>query len=882
MTTIRYRLGKPRGWPYYGAALAITLLFALLSAWVVGQDRSADYASERRAMLNTARLVADNLGESFDRIDALLKSVGRLYASGRASAPGDAARLADDLNKEIADHPIVARLYVADAGGKIVAGGGAFVSAPTAFHVADAAFFRQAAAGDHGLIFSGPAKARFGPGWLIALSRRVDDDKGEFLGVVSASITVDALTRLFSTLDYVDRGVVALWTDDGVLVARYAKESGPDALVGADILSGTAKALLREHPEQDHNAYDGPSSVDGVDRLFAYQKIGAAPYLVVVGVPKAALDQTWRRIAVALGLLCAAIAVATFWIARRQHAWALHLDEDNRLLEQRVAERTAELEHKNRALVASERKFSDAMESASNPMALVSPDGRFLEVNSAACALLGHTRDELLALPVRSIVAPDQTPPDLDMARRLATGEAPTYRVVRRFLHKDGRSIPVQVDVSAARNAFGYAEYYIAQGQDVSARLAYENRLETLNAELLERVEREVEARRSAQARLAQNEKMAALGELAGGVAHDFNSVLQVVRIGAASIGRLPGDPGRVRSFAAMIEKATARGAAITGRLLAFARRNEPSLGPVDIASALSDVVAALKSTIRSGVRLVVDVAPDLPDAVADRALLEAALVNLATNAADAIAGEGRITFSARRQRAFDGDLHGLQPGDYVRIDVEDDGVGMDETTLSRAFEPFFTTKAVGRGTGLGLPTVRAFAEQSGGALALASRPGEGTTASLWLAVAAGEETSATLAAPAGADAGGALRVLLVDADETLRETLARDLAKYGLMVDAAAGVEALALLDAGREYDVIVTDAATPAPSGVTVLEEARRRNPDVPVVALTGNAAAPDLATLAGARVRQPISTVALARAIVGAARTVGASPRRWGMRA
>jgi C4-dicarboxylate-specific signal transduction histidine kinase len=416
--------GPPRAWAYYGAALAVALLFASLSAWVVWEDRSETYASERRALLNTARLVADNLGESFDQIDALLKSVGRLYADGQESGPEEKARLADFMTKEIADHPIAARIYVADSEGKIVVGGGAFAAAPTSFNLADAAFFKRAAAGDQGLIFEGPVEARFGDGWVIVLSRRLDNGKGEFLGAVSASITVESLTRLFSTLETVDKGAVALWTDAGVLVARYPRDLDAEAQVGAEIMPERAKRRLREQP-QNQDVYSAVTQFDGVVRLIASQKVRNTPYLVFCGSPKVALDGSWWRAALALGLLCATIAVAAFWTARRQLAWTALLEEDKRRLERRVAERTAELE--------------------------------------------------------------------------------------------------------------------------------------TLNASLADRVEREVRTRQSAQARLAQNEKMAALGQLASGVAHDFNGVLQTVLIGAATVGRRPDDPDLARSVAATIERAATR-----------------------------------------------------------------------------------------------------------------------------------------------------------------------------------------------------------------------------------------------------------------------------------------------------------------------------------
>jgi PAS domain S-box-containing protein len=767
---------------------------------------------------------------------------------------------------------------VADANGQVVLGSGPPQPASNAGNVSDRRYFQRAAAGDHGEIFDGPIKSNSSNEWVIVLARRMEDADGRFVGVVTGSTPVESIEKLFSTLDFVDHGVAFLWTDDGAMVARFAAEPGAPLEAGTHRLSETAKALLREHPQQDHGLYETVSPFDGVARLCALQRLPHAPFLVTVGQPKADLDQPWRQRAIELGLLCLVVTIAALWTARRLHASAAQLGEDNRLLESRVAERTAEIEAKNQALIASERIFSDAMACAPNPMCLFAADGRFIAVNAALCDQLGYTRDELLSLDVPSIAAPEDGPFGFETLQRLAAGELKFVRSVRRYLHRDGRRIPLQMDVSLARTASGEFRYFIAQGQDVSGRLAYEERLTALNAELTERVESEVQARQSAQARLAQGEKMAALGQLAGGVAHDFNNVLQTVLMSATIVQRSPENAGRVRAVAAMIEEAATRGAAITGRLLAFARRNDLSREAVDIASVLSELAPMLKSALAPGIRLVVDTAPDLPEATTDRHQLETALVNLATNAADAIVGDGLISFSARKERVGYGNVHELEPGLYVRIDVRDDGTGMDEHTQSHMFEPFFTTKDVGKGTGLGLSTARSFAEQSGGGLRITSRLGEGTTASLWLPVAARGEASASSAAALDHPvAGKPLSVLIVDDEQPLREMLALDLIDRGFAVDVAgSGAEALARLDAGARCDVVVSDLAMPNMNGVMFLNEARRRVADLPAIILTGNTGAVTMQSLEKSigvsviLIRKPVTGAALAAAIVGLKRT------------
>ncbi len=469
----RTPVASPSPVRFYGSALLVALLFALLSAYVVLEVRATDYAAAGRATLNTARLVADNVEGSFEQLDALLKSIGRLYVDGLGSGPEDKTRLAEHMKKEIADYPIVARVQVIDQSGRLILRSGEYISGSSATSVSDRASFKRAEAGDRGLIFDGPVKSKFAPDQVIIVARRLEDANGAFLGVVSAGVPVEALGKSFSTLDYADRGVVALWTDGGVLVARYAKGPGAGGgvggAIGADMLSARTKAQLGAHPEQDHDVYDFVSTIDGVARLFAYQKLAHAPFLVAAGQPKDALDQPWRRLAIELGLLCLAVTIGALWMARRLHASAVRLNGSNR-----------QLEAKNRAMAASERKFRDVMACAPNAMAIFTEDGRIIDVNAATCDLLGYTRDELLAQDISSVIAPGEALRDPENMRRLKDGELKAYRVVRRYRHKDGRHIPLQVETSVAPNESEGDRYFIAQGHDISARLAYEERLKAL------------------------------------------------------------------------------------------------------------------------------------------------------------------------------------------------------------------------------------------------------------------------------------------------------------------------------------------------------------------------------------------------------------------
>ena len=350
------------------------------------------------------------------------------------------------------------------------------------------------------------------------------------------------------------------------------------------------------------------------------------------------------------------------------------------------------------------------------------------------------------------------------------------------------------------------------------------------------------------QARLAQAQRMEALGQLAGGIAHDFNNVLQAIQGGAGLLDRRAGNPDGVRRLAHMMLEATTRGMAITRRLLAFSRRGELRAEPVDPADLLTGLREILIHTLGSGITVRIGVPPDLLPLRADKGQLETVLVNLAANARDAMPDGGALTLAAaidavpaagRPASTADAGAPLLEAGQYVRLSVADTGSGMPPDVLERAAEPFFTTKPSGRGTGLGLAMARGFAEQSGGGLHIDSVPGRGTVISLWFPVAT--ETDAAVPDQADAQDDGVCarraRILLVDDDAIVREVTSEQLQTVGYAVLAAeSGQAALDLLDAGEVADLLISDLSMAGMDGVATIREAQKRRPGLPAILLTG----------------------------------------------
>jgi CheY-like chemotaxis protein len=340
---------------------------------------------------------------------------------------------------------------------------------------------------------------------------------------------------------------------------------------------------------------------------------------------------------------------------------------------------------------------------------------------------------------------------------------------------------------------------------------------------------------------------MESIGQLTGGVAHDFNNLLAVI-LGSLTLLKkgLPDDPRTSRLLEGAIQGAE-RGATLTKRLLAFARRQELKLEAVEVQKLIPDMLDFLRQSVGPSISIVVDILPDVHPVKIDANQLELALMNLAVNARDAMPKGGALTITCRDETASG--LHDLPKalprGEYVRISVADTGEGMNETTLAKAMEPFFTTKGIGKGTGLGLSMVHGLTAQSGGAMHISSQLGKGTVVTLWLPRARQEDVPQSVASqmPAAAEAASRkLRVLLVDDDSLVSMNTAYMLMDLGHSVlEAPSAAHALQLLETDAQFDIVVTDFAMPGMNGLDLATKIRGIKPKLPVVLATGYAELP-----------------------------------------
>ena len=380
--------------------------------------------------------------------------------------------------------------------------------------------------------------------------------------------------------------------------------------------------------------------------------------------------------------------------------------------------------------------------------------------------------------------------------------------------------------------------YEITERRAAESAMAQANAmLERRVAERTAQLEAEMSDRRKVQAELLQSQKMEALGQLTGGIAHDFNNLLTAVTGNLElALRRAGGNPDLSRFLEGGL-RAADRGAALTRRMLSFARRQIPHPVPVDLAALVAGMENLLARTIGPGVRVVTDVPAGLAPVRADPTQLELAVLNLAINARDAMPRGGTLTISAVEET--EGGDAGAG-GRCVRLVVADTGTGMDPQTAARAFEPFFTTKETGRGTGLGLSMVQDIVRQLSGSAHIDSTPGVGTRVTMRLPHAAPEapERPAPPAAPAPARFEN-VAVLLVDDDADVVSFTAECLEDAGcLVLQATDGEAALTLLRGGARADVLIADLSMPDMTGAELAGRARDLRPDLPVLLATGYA--------------------------------------------
>jgi len=356
------------------------------------------------------------------------------------------------------------------------------------------------------------------------------------------------------------------------------------------------------------------------------------------------------------------------------------------------------------------------------------------------------------------------------------------------------------------------------------------------------RLRAEMGEHRETEAALRQAQKLEAVGQLTGGIAHDFTNLLTaVISYLELAMRHSAGNPAVVSLLQGAVQAAD-RGVVLVKRLLAFARKQRLEPLSVDLKVLISDIKELLQRTLGPTIDLEIVGDPDLAPAWVDSNQLELAILNLAINARDAMPTGGNMRLGLENSRTGRGMPAGLAPADYVIVSIADTGTGMDDATLAQAFDPFFTTKEAGSGSGLGLPMVQGFALQSGGAVQIQTRLGEGTRIEVWLPRA--DESPAVHARPCRPDIVGSQRtaqILLCDDDPDVRGILGEVLQTAGYILHVANSPSAtLRILEEAPEIDLLIVDYAMPEMNGLELIQEACQRRPSLKTLLITGDVGA------------------------------------------
>ncbi|OLB82380.1 MAG: hypothetical protein AUI15_37985 [Actinobacteria bacterium 13_2_20CM_2_66_6] len=450
--------------------------------------------------------------------------------------------------------------------------------------------------------------------------------------------------------------------------------------------------------------------------------------------------------------------------------------------------------------------------------------GEVIEWNRHAEQMFGWRRDEVLGTALVSLIIPERYRAahiaGLERLRRTGVGPVLGKRLELEALARDGREFPIELSITPITTPTG--QVFSAFIRDLTDRVNAARQRELLEAQL------------------QQAQRLESVGQLAGGVAHDFNNLIAVILNYATFVSDDLGDKPALKDDVEQIKRAAERAAVLTRQLLIFSRREISRPEILDLSAVVGEMKKLLLRTIGENIELVTRVDPGLWPVLVDRGQIEQVLMNLAVNARDAMNQGGRLVIEARNVDLTEdfAETHiGSRTGRHVRLSVSDTGHGMTSEVREHAFEPFFTTKPKGEGTGLGLATVYGIVSHAGASVELQSEPQTGATVIVHLPASEADTPAATPAEPAAKPRGEGQTVLLVEDEAGVRSAAKRILIRDGyLVVEAPTPADAIRLgTEGSSDIDLLLTDVVMPGMSGIDVARRIQAVRP-IPVLYMSG----------------------------------------------
>ncbi|MCG6881121.1 MAG: PAS domain S-box protein [Deltaproteobacteria bacterium] len=468
------------------------------------------------------------------------------------------------------------------------------------------------------------------------------------------------------------------------------------------------------------------------------------------------------------------------------------------------------------------QRLASIVQSTGNAIISKTLDGTITTWNPAAERMYGYCAEEAIGRNIAMLV-PDEAKADLEKTLEgIRRGDrVANYETVRRG--KDGTLIDVSLTVSPIHDEAGHVVGSSAIAQDIS------------------QLKRAVAERQVMEEQFHQSQKLESIGRLAGGVAHDFNNMLNVILgYGELMLTKLQeADP--LWEYTREVVEAGKRAAALTRQLLAFSRKQTLQPRVLNLNDIISNLEKMLGRLIGEDIRLTTALAEDLCRVEVDPGQIEQVIMNIAVNARDAMPQGGVLTIETRNaalDARYAQDHISVVPGDYLLLAMTDNGCGMDETTREKLFEPFFTTKEKGKGTGLGLATVYGIIKQSKGYIWVYSEPGKGTAFKIYLPCTATPQSSREVTAVPEETRGSGQTILVVEDEAALRKLCAAVLKKAGYQVLVAGnGGEALLMIEEKKaQPDLVLTDVVMPEMSGKILVDRLRKTLPHIRVLFMSG----------------------------------------------
>jgi PAS domain S-box-containing protein len=471
------------------------------------------------------------------------------------------------------------------------------------------------------------------------------------------------------------------------------------------------------------------------------------------------------------------------------------------------------------ALRTSEQLFRGAFDAGQTGIALIGADGKtYVDVNDALCEMLGYSKEELLRLDWMQVTHPDDRSQMVERVESfLESGEDVDY-ADKRYVRKDGEIISVEISDSLIRGQDGSPMYCVTHVTDVTEQ------------------EKASEEKEKLQERLRQAQKMEAVGQLAGGVAHDFNNILAVVLNYAEFVAETLDEEHEGHADLDQIIKAGERGAELVHQLLAFSRQEVIQPSVIDLNEVVTGMAVLLSRSVGEDIDLDIETPSGLSLTKADHGQIEQILLNLVVNARDSMPDGGQIRIVTENVDLAAGERVDLTAGAYVCLTVTDTGTGIDPETLEHIFEPFFTTKERGEGTGLGLATVYGIVKQAYGGIFVTSEIGVMTSFAVYLPVTT-EKVTTSVEKPSVQMVDEAT-ILVVEDEDPVRDLIGRILRRRGFeVIDVASGAEALEICSSfPTEIDLLLTDVVMPQMSGPALRDLVLPLRPDIRVLFMSG----------------------------------------------